>query len=475
MLRRSVLPLLAAAALAPAALAAPAPPRAPIAIVGADVLTLTSAGRLSDQTVLVDGERIAAVGPRASTAVPPGYRTIQAKGLTLMPGLVDMHVHLAPAPAAEGDAAQRALAVMLAHGVTTARTMAGSPLHPQVRSRIEAGEVAGPRLYAASPPLHEKNTADAEAARTAVRAAKAAGFDLIKSHHLDSVSTWTAVQEEAAAQGIPVAGHVNNAVGLDRALAAKQQVEHLDGTLRELIPAGSAARGIDFAQIPPPPVLDVVSEVQPAAVQALAAKVARSGGYQVPTLALFEKIVDVTTPTAKLAARPEVRFAPAAAVKAWTAQREQMLGSGFTADLGRQFVDTRRRIVRAYRDAGVPMMAGSDTAQSFHMWGPGLIEEVEAFKAAGLTNEEALRTATVVPRDYFRSLPNGGSALGWKAEFGTVEAGARADLILVKGDPSRDLAALRQLRTVIAGGRLYERAALDAMLAAAAAAAKAAG
>jgi phosphohistidine phosphatase SixA len=86
---------------------------------------------------------------------------------------------------------------------------------------------------------------------------------------------------------------------------------------------------------------------------------------------------------------------------------------------------------------------------------------------------QALRSATVLPRYYLRSLPNGGSALGWKATFGTVEQGARADLILLASDPSRDLRALSRPNVVIAGGRLFDRPALDAMLARAAADAKA--
>ena len=149
----------------------------------------------------------------------------------------------------------------------------------------------------------------------------------------------------------------------------------------------------------------------------------------------------------------------------WTA------ASGFTAEQGRAFRDLRRRIVRAFHRAGVPLMAGSDTAQAFHLWGPGLIDEIDALHAAGLTRMEALRSATVVPRDYLRSLPNGGSSLGWRAEFGTVEPGARADLILLDGDPSADLAALRVPNYVIAGGRVHDRAALDRMLEAAAEAA----
>lgn len=93
-----------------------------------------------------------------------------------------------------------------------------------------------------------------------------------------------------------------------------------------------------------------------------------------------------------------------------------------------------------------------------------LIQEIEALAAAGMTPMDALRSATVVPRDYFRSLPNQGSALGWKADFGTVEKGARADLILLGSDPSGNLGALRDVRGVMAAGTWRDRAALDALL-----------
>jgi imidazolonepropionase-like amidohydrolase len=193
----------------------------------------------------------------------------------------------------------------------------------------------------------------------------------------------------------------------------------------------------------------------------------------VPTIALFEKIVDQGVTPESLRAQPNMRFVPDRTLDQWAQQREGFLKeAGYTPAAAGAFRDLRRRIVRIFHRAGVPMMAGSDTAQFFHLWGPGLIEEVEAFAAAGLSPMDALRTATVVPRDYFRSLPNGGSGRGWRADFGTVEAGARADLILLRGDPSRDLSALRRLDSVVAAGKFHDRAALDHMLDAAAAAAR---
>jgi imidazolonepropionase-like amidohydrolase/phosphohistidine phosphatase SixA len=445
----------------------------PIAIVGVDVLPMTGADRLSNQIVVIDGDRIVAVGPRTRTRIPAGARRIEGRGLTLMPGLVDMHVHLAPVPGAPGDAAQRAMAVMLGHGVTTARGMAGSPNNLVVRDAVEAGLLDGPRFYAAAPGLHVNSAPNAEAARAAVAAARQAGFDLIKSHHILDPAIWQAVQDEAKRVGLPTAGHVTNPVGLERAAAAGQQIEHLDGVIYALLPEGAPERQVDFSQVPPPQVVLAASKVSDARIEALARRLAAAKSWHVPTIALFEKIVDQSATPERLRALPDMRYVPEQSLDQWMQQRASFLKeAGYTPEAAKAFVDLRRRIVRIFHAAGVPMMAGSDTAQFFHIWGPGLIEEVEALHAAGLTRLAALRSATAVPRDYFRSLPNGGSGRGWKADFGTVEPGARADLILLRGDPSRDLSALRRLDSVIAAGKLHDRAALDRMLAAAATAAK---
>lgn len=442
----------------PAVAAAPA--KQSYAITGATILPMTGTERLTDHTVLVEDGKITAVAPTAALTFPADMKQIDATGLTLMPGLVDMHVHIAPTTGEPGDSASRALAVSLAHGVTTVRGMAGAPQHPALRDKVEQGGLPGPRLYIASPPINSGNAKDAATARQLVKDAKAAGFDMIKSHEISDVAVWEAVQDEAKKQGLATGGHVADAIGLDRALKAGQQIEHLDGMIQALLPTPAAP----FGQIPPREVLDALAALSDADLDRLAQKVKASGTWHVPTLGLFERIVDTKTPPEAMAAEPAMRFVANGAKVDWLAQRKQ-LNEGFLANYdGQSFTDLRRRIVRAFAKADVPMMTGSDTPQFFHVWGDAELKEVEALVAAGLTPMQALRSATVVPRDYFRSLPNGGSALGQKADFGTIEPGARADLILLGGDPSADIAKLRDLKGVMAGGRYYDRAALDALL-----------
>jgi imidazolonepropionase-like amidohydrolase len=462
--------LLAAMAMAVSAAQADLVPlREKIAIVGADVFPMTGSERLSDQTILVNGDRIVAVAPRSGTRVPAGYRAIDARGKVVIPGLVDMHMHLSPEPGAGWDSTQRALAISLANGVTTARVMTGAPRHPEVRAKVAAGSLAGPRLYLAAPGIADPNTPSPEVARGKVKAAKAAGFDLIKAHGIGNVAVWQAMTDEAKAQRLPVAGHVTNAVGLQRALDARQQVEHLDSVPAELMPA-EASR--DFGQFLSKPELDVLAKVPAERFAEVARGAKAKSGHFVPTLAAFARIGEMEREFDSMLSGPDDDYVAQWIIDDWRARRKGLADAGFTRADSVGMRDVRRRITKALHVSGVPLMAGSDSPHPFHVWGFGMIREIEALNEAGLSRMDALRAATVVPRDYFRSLPGQGSATSVEADFGTVETGAFADLLLLDGDPARDLGALHKVAGVVAGGRYYSADALKAMLGSAAEAGK---
>lgn len=116
------------------------------AFVHVELVPTAGAERLRDQTVLIEGDRIVAVGPATAVEVPAGAMVIEGSGKTLIPGLVDMHVHLPPLIDEHLGSVRRAMVTMVANGVTTARSLAGQPSHVELRQRIDAGELLGPTL-----------------------------------------------------------------------------------------------------------------------------------------------------------------------------------------------------------------------------------------------------------------------------------------------------------------------------------------
>lgn len=442
----------------------PDPAGAPsVAFVHVDVLPMTGAGeeRLRDQTVMVRGDRIVAVGAVAEVEVPPGVEVVDASGKTLVPGLADMHVHLPPLVDEHRDTVKRVLVTMVASGVTTARGLAGHPTHVELRRQVDEGELLGPSLYVASPPIHQGNAPTAEAARQAVKDAKQAGFDLIKSHALADPAVWAAVQDEAKQQGIPVAGHVTNEVGLSRALEAGQQIEHLDGFVAALLPEGSPLLGQPWGQIPPP---EVLAAVQTDRIDALAKQVAAAGVYDTPTLALFERIVTREPGVEALRSDPAMRFVATPALEQWSAQKAELLADGTFDAIAEPFVALRCQLVVALWRAGAPIMAGSDSPQAFLMTGFALHDEIEALARAGLSPAQALAAATTVPARYLASLPGQGSATGRAADFGSITEGARADLVLLAGSPQGDVRLTRCIDGVMLRGEWLDRGELDALL-----------
>ena len=422
-----------------------------VAIVDVTVVPMDRERSLPGQTVVVRDGKIAQIGPAGRVSVPAGAVRVDGRGKWLMPGLIDMHAHAAPGAGAPTDAAGRQMALSLATGVTTVRGMGVAPqAAPQVlalRDRVARGELVGPAMVLYAPSIHGQNTTTPEQARQRVRDAKAAGYDGIKTHGGFGADVYEAMADEARKAGLPLAGHVTPGFGLERAIAAGQQVEHLDGVLAALMTGDAPVPGgqmiVDAADL---------ARVDSARIPALAREMTRRGVVHGPTLALFEIVMNDETGDV-LARRPEMRYVPPQGLQQWTGQKNMQLQNGAPAEGRARFLALRRALVRELHAAGAKMMAGSDSPQFFMTPGFGLHRELQALAAAGLSPYAALETATRVPAEY----------LG--RPIGVVAEGKRADLLLLDADPLADVANASRVAGVMVGGRWLSGETLRARLA----------
>ena len=406
-----------------------------VAFTDVTVVPMDGARHLANRTVLVRAGRIEAIGPAASLPVPADALVIAGRGRWLMPGLADMHVHLHD---------ERLLPIFLANGVTTVRNMWGRPDHLALRDRIDAGTLPGPTIvtagpiYDGEPPVWPDSTVvtDAAAAERLVAAQCAAGYDFVKVYDNLAPAAYHGLVATARGRGVPVAGHVPRAVGLRGVLAAGQaSIEHLSGYVSPL------------GRVTP-----AVEELGPRGV---AEATAAAGAWNCPTLVLRERMVSVAEAEALLA-QPEMRFVPAWVRALWDAQTDDTIRRAPAEDWGRvrRGNALRTELVRALRDAGARLLLGTDTPNRLVTPGFALHEELRHLVAAGLTPYEALRAGTA----------DAAAFLGEGGVWGTVAPGARADLLLLDGDPLADVAHAARPAGVMARGRWLPRAQLARML-----------
>lgn len=419
------------------------------AIVDTSVIPMDAERVLPHQTVLVRDDRIAWVGPAASADIPTAATRIDGRGRFLLPGLADMHVHIAPGEGHASDAAGRVLRLLLAHGVTTVRSMIGHPAHLALRAGVENGTVFGPSIVAAGPPLWGRDVTTPDLARQTVAAQATAGYDFVKVITGFSPPVYDAVVAAAREARLPVAGHVSGDIDLARALAAGQQIEHLDAFL-EALAADDAPVRRSASQLSPGAILDHLDATKIAGV---VATVRQSGVYNSPTLALFARVASDETADA-LAARPDMRYVTPQALAAWREQITGMRSDAPSADRRAAFVAIRRQLAKALHEGGAPLLAGSDSPQMFLVAGSALHDELAALVSAGLTPYAALRAATTTPAEY----------LGQRGEFGVVATGARADLVLLAANPLERIADISRIDGVMVRGRWIDAAARQRLL-----------
>lgn len=383
------------------------------AMTGATLVDATGRPPIADAVVVVRDGRIAAVGPRATTAVPSGVATVDVTGKTIVPGLWDMHTHFTQIEWAP---------VYLAAGVTTVRDMGNEfEFITPVRDAIASSRVFGPRLLLAGlidgpgpNAFGVTTTDDPNEAASIVAGYHDHGFQQIKIYNLITPPMVDAIATAAHKLGMTVTGHVPNGMTIDEAVdRGMDQIAHL------------AIRG----EAGSPEVMKTIAHL-------------KAKGTVIDPTQSWNELLGHAAGTPVSAFQPGIVKVPPPLNRLFSNAGT----SGIDAATARGRLERGLRIVKALHDAGVPIVAGTDEGVPGH----SVHREIELYVEAGLTPMAALQAATLVPA----------RAMKLDGELGTIETGKRADLVVLDANPLDDIHNIRRVRWTIHDGRVYDVASL---------------
>jgi imidazolonepropionase-like amidohydrolase len=441
-----------------------------IVFTNVNVIPMDKERMLKDQTVVVKDGVIVEVSKNAK--IPKYAQVIDGRGKYLMPGLVDMHVHMLSDDGQVPDAlAEDELKIMVANGVTTVRFMIGTPEQLVLRARSARGEIIAPTIYAASPHLTGKAQGNdfivktEGEAREAVRKSKAAGYDFIKVTTYIDAKVYEAAVDEAAKQNIRVVGHADSRfVTVPRAWKARQQIEHLDGYMEMLMPDSSLTVSSPTGSISDIYIYNVknwesVDRIDESKIAAVAKATVASNPFVNPTQHFMKYTFGTPRSEESIRAQPDFRFYPQKVQDSYIAfQKKNKMLNEIAPEKRARWIAIRNKMIKAIYDAGGKIMTGSDTPEFLWLYGFSEHREMKALSEAGLSNFAVLQAATVNPTEY----------LGTLKSSGTVEKGKRADLLLLNANPLEDISATENRAGVMLKGKFYTQEAMNKWLDAAA-------
>lgn len=405
--------------------------KSPLVLLGATLIDVTGKPPITNSAVVIEGDRITAAGPRSQIAIPQGATIVDASGKYLLPGLWDMHAHLMQV--------EYGIAY-LAAGITTARDVGNEfEFGTTLRDAAKERRGLGPRMLLAGyiDGKNDGHSFDVQVdtpaeARAAVQRYKDAGYEQIKIRDHVKLEILKVITAEAHRLGMTVTGHVPEGMNALQAVeAGMDQLNHLNYVATGFVPNGGLPRG------QPPLSLDLESAKSKQALRLFKDR----GTVIDPTMAVLELMTRPTNVAIET-------FEPGAA-KVAPELVEQINKKGAPPEAAAQVRDaiaTLLKIIGALHRAGIPIVAGTDVGVPGHT----LHRELELYVKAGLTPLEALQTATLVPARVMKQ----------ENEVGTIEAGKRADMIILDGNPLDDISNIRKIRFVVAQGRLFDCAKL---------------
>jgi imidazolonepropionase-like amidohydrolase len=417
-----------------------------IAITNVHVIPMTVGGNLIlNATVVIRNERIESINGQ----VPADAEMIDGNGKWLMPGLIDMHVHMptdsrfGPKRPTEGATVffglQDYMTLNMANGVTTILELNSRAEHFGQRNEIAKGNVIGSRMALAAlldgGEGQGRRVNNAAEGRQAVHSAKAEGYEFIKLYADLNIETFLAIIDEAKKQGLKTIGHIPEA---------------FKGKLKEaFVPHfGMVAHAEELT--------NYAVDYSEAEAQQMAQLLKENGTWLSPTLTTMERILSQVKSLDELKALPSLQYVHPLLQSKWlTANKYNKMSSPENIAHFEKYVKFNLLLVKACKKAGVPIVVGTDAGTSSVVAGFAVHDEMDLLVEAGLTAEEVLTSATRLPASW----------LGIDSELGTVKAGKLADLILLDANPLDDVKNTRKIAGVFFNGRWVTRSTIDAMLA----------
>jgi len=392
-----------------------------VAILHVHVIPMDRERVLDDQTVLIANGKIAEIGSSATAKIPPDAKKIDATGKYLIPGLTDAHVHLY---------STIEFPLYLANGVTTVFNLDGRPAHLLWRKHAASGELLGPTIFTAGPIVDRRHTPE-EAVRL-VDEQTDAGYDALKVFNHVSKEEYPALIAEAKRRNLLLMGHISRDAGFDLTVQSGQSIAHLDEFLYTYFNPQNDDNNdhivLDQAKIP-----------------VVAKETASAGIYVIPTLSTYATTVQQATDLDSFLKNPTLRYLSPWALAQFepAANRFKNTTSAEQAERMHSALTFQRKLVKTLFDAGVPLMIGTDAPDVGPMAGFGIHDELQELVNDGLTPFQVLQAATVIPARYFRK----------SSEFGTIETGKRADLVLLEQNPLKNIANTRAISGVMLRGQ----------------------
>ncbi len=417
----------------------------PILIKNVNIIPMTKDNRIiRNVNVVIKDNKILSI----NKPIPKDVEIIDGEGKWLIPGLIDMHIHgfadidFGESYPTKGNTFfvdnQNVMALYVANGVTTILDLNARIDNFAQRNEIVRGNVIGPRIALAAL-INGGNESGRiantpEDGRQTVRIAKAEGYDFIKVYSQLNIETYTAIVDEAERVGMKVVGHIPNDF--------QSRLE--DAFIPNF---GMVAHAEEFAK--------QSKDISDEDINRFVNLAKKNNTWLSPTLTVIKRILDQAKSLDIIKSLEGFEYIHPLMQDKWLTSNQYNKGTN-DERIKRleRLVDFNNRLVKAFNKADIPIVSGTDAGSSGVIWGYSLHDEIENLTLAGLTNEEALVSATRLSATW----------LGIEDKIGTVEEGKFADLLLLDANPLDDIRNTRVISGVFVNGKWIDKEDINQMM-----------